>query len=226
MNENDERIPGQYRKGTASFMGLDIKVDERVLIPRPETELLVSVSNDLLNRMNNGSPLIADIGTGSGAITVALSGLVKNGRFIASDVSKEALSVAEENVQKYRKNAKIYLVCSDMFSSFSAKVGAKFDAIISNPPYVSGEDYDKLDDWVKKEPKTALYAGDDGMDYLKIIASQSPERLTRGGFVAVEVGYNQADRMKKELAANGFKNITGFRDFNNYERVIAGWISG
>ncbi|MFH1837761.1 MAG: peptide chain release factor N(5)-glutamine methyltransferase [Candidatus Omnitrophota bacterium] len=226
MNEDDDKIPIQYRNGRTEFMGIDIKVDPRVLVPRPETELLVSVTSDLLKTRIIERPLIADIGTGSGAIAIALADLVENGRIIASDISLDALDVARENVRNYGKSHKITLMCSDLFAAFYAETPDKFDAIVSNPPYVSEGDYSELDAWVKAEPKTALCGGKEGMDILKRIASESPKVLLPGGFVAVEVGYDQADKMKKEFIINGFENIKSYRDFNDYERVIVGWKRG
>jgi len=226
MKEYDENTPLQYQQGKADFMGSQIKVDHRVLIPRPETELLVSVSGDLLREAKKRDPVIADIGTGSGAITVALAGLFKNGRFVASDISQDALDVARENIGRINKKDQVELLRSDMFSSFGPEWNETFDAVVSNPPYVSEQDYEQLDAWVLAEPKIALYAGKDGMDLLRIAASGSRRLLVPGGFAAVEVGYDQADQMKKEFQKNGFLNIKSFKDFNDHERVIVGWKRG
>ncbi|MGB2600428.1 MAG: peptide chain release factor N(5)-glutamine methyltransferase [Candidatus Omnitrophota bacterium] len=226
MKEYSETIPVQYQEGKASFLGMDILVDERVLIPRPETELLVEVSADLCRKDLSAEPFILDLCTGSGAVALALAKMMNNCRVIGSDVSPDAISVARENISRFDLEDRIELVISDMFGSFGPQYEGSFDCIVSNPPYVSDKDYVKLDAWVKVEPKLALYAGEKGMDHLSRLIFGSGKFLKPDGFVAVEVGYDQAEKVKYEFASRGFKKVTGFRDFNGYERVIVGWKNG
>ncbi|MDP8258656.1 MAG: peptide chain release factor N(5)-glutamine methyltransferase [Candidatus Aadella gelida] len=221
-----DSIPMQYREGKTAFMGMDIKVDERVLIPRPETELLVEVAGDILKQIHRDNVYIAEVGTGSGAVAIALAKLIDNANIVAADISRDALVIAAENVDRFDKNGQIKLVHSDVFSFFSQDFCGKFDAIVSNPPYVSENDYGALDEWVLAEPKTALYGGPEGMDILKKIISESMELLSPGGFVALEIGYDQSEKVKKELRANDFIEIKSFKDFNGHERVIVGRKSG
>ena len=222
MTVCNDSIPVQYAEGKATFMGMDVMVDPRVLIPRPETELLVTVSADLCRRRSLKSPLILDVGTGSGIIPLALARSIGDCRVIGADISGEALDVARENLRRFGCEDRVRLVTSDMFSAFGPEYENAFSCIVSNPPYVSGRDYEGLDAWVKAEPRIALYAGDEGMDYLDIIAEESGRFLAPGGFAAVEVGYDQAEKMKRRFSEAHFTDIAGFRDFNGYERVIIG----
>ena len=221
-----DTIPIQYQEGKVSFLGIDIAVDERVLIPRPETELLVSVVAKACREAAWKKPLVLEVGTGSGVIPLALSKLVDSSNIVVSDISPEALSVARENFKRNGYENKIQLVNSDMFSAFEGKCEGSFNCIVSNPPYVSKRDYERLDAWVKAEPRIALYAGDEGMDYLDILIEKSTTFLTPGGFLAMEVGYDQAQKVKDRLTLTGFRKVIGYRDFNDYERVIVGWAHG
>jgi release factor glutamine methyltransferase len=226
MTDHSDSVPVQYMEGKATFMGMDIMVDPRVLIPRPETELLVAVIADLCRERSGKKPLILDVGTGSGIIPLGLAKLIGDCRVIGADISEGALNVARENLRRSGYEDRIRLVVSDMFSAFVPEYENAFDCVVSNPPYVSKRDYERLDAWVKTEPKIALYAGDEGMDYLNLIACQSGRFLAPGGFLAVEVGYDQSKKVKRRFSECGFDDVAGFRDFNGYERVIVGWKHG
>jgi release factor glutamine methyltransferase len=221
MKEHSGTVPVQYEEGKAAFMGLDIPVDERVFIPRPETELLVSVTEDLLSRNAPAGPFVLDLCTGSGAIAIALAKRLPGCRVIGADVSEDALAVARENIRDLGVQDKIKLVRSDMFSAFLPGREGMFDAIVSNPPYVSSGDYEKLDAWVRAEPRIALHAGDDGMDRLNVLAEQSGRFLKKGAFLAVEIGYDQSKKVKDAFRRNGLNDIRSYKDFNGHERVIA-----
>jgi release factor glutamine methyltransferase len=221
-----EKMPIQYQEAKASFMDMDIYVDPRVLIPRPETELLVSTAVDLCYRKEIKDPQILDIGTGSGVISLGIKKLMPEAEIIASDVSQGALDVAKMNFTLQGYENKIKLVKSDLYSEFHTGYEGLFDVIVSNPPYISENDYSKLDLWVKAEPKIALDGGEDGMDKLNVIAAESFNYLKPGGFVAVEIGYDQSEKMKNKLTECGYINVQAFKDFNNYERVIVGWKRG
>ncbi|MFC1548438.1 peptide chain release factor N(5)-glutamine methyltransferase [Candidatus Omnitrophota bacterium] len=226
MKEYSETIPIQYQEGTARFLGMDISVDPRVLIPRPETELLVETAAAFCRERAFRNPLILDLCTGSGIISIGLAKILRDCRIIGVDVSEEALEVARENVSRLDQEDKVELVVSDMFAAFDGKYEGSFDCIVSNPPYVSDEDYEKLDAWVKAEPRIALYAGKEGMEYLDMIACESGRFLRPGGFMAVEIGYDQSEKVRNRLDENGFVDIEGFEDINGYERVIVGWKNG
>jgi release factor glutamine methyltransferase len=226
MKEYSETVPVQYQQGKASFLGMDILVDERVLIPRPETELLVEVAAGLCRQSSLEKPFILDLCTGSGAVALGLVSMLDGCRVIGSDVSQDAISVARKNIDRFDLGDRVKLLISDMFESFGAEYEGAFDCIVSNPPYVSDKDYVKLDAWVKAEPKIALYAGAEGMDYLSLLIPGSARFLKPGGFLAVEVGYDQAGKVKRQFDACGFEKIDSFRDFNRHERVIVGWKNG
>ena len=226
MKELSLTTPVQYEEGKASFMGMEITVDPRVLIPRPETELLVRTTSDICIKLGMEHPLILDVGTGSGIIPVGLARLMKDCRVIGSDISREALDVALKNVERLGDDQRIALVAADLLTSFKTSEKGTFDCIVSNPPYVSERDYPLLDAWVKAEPELALLGGKEGMRVLKALAKQSLRLIKPGGFLAVEVGYDQSRKMKAVLESEGSRKVTSFRDDNGYERVITGFKSG
>ncbi len=226
MDKNDESIPIQYREGKAPFMDIEVSVDERVLIPRPETELLVEVCADFCKSNNFKDPYILEIGTGSGIIPISLARMIDSSRVLSLDISNDALDLARDNVKKFDIASRITLMQSDMFSSLTDEHLSKFEVIVSNPPYVSARDFEKLDEWVQAEPRIALYAGEEGMDCLDIIAKEALRYLKPSGMVAVEVGYDQSEKMKKAFADNGLIDIRSIKDFSGHERVITGRKNG
>lgn len=228
INHSDysETIPIQYETGFALFLDMKLSVDERVFIPRPETELLVKKSVSLSRENKINDPLILDIGTGSGAVSMGLAKSLDKCRVISVDISGEALSLARLNIEKHGLTGKIELIESDMFHGLGDKYIGNFDLIVSNPPYVSAKDYKNLDAWVKAEPRIALYGGIDGMDCIKLIIEKSKRFLKTGGSVLLEIGYDQAEKTRKLFLANGFSDIESYRDGNNYDRVIKGTIHG
>ena len=216
----------QYEEGSARFLDMDIVVDPRVLIPRPETELLVRTVADLCRQRAWKDPFVLDVGTGSGAISIGMAKVIPALRIVASDISRDALCVARENIKRLECDDRVELVESDMFEAFDGGTPEGFDVIVSNPPYVSKEDYAGLDAWVLAEPRVALYAGEEGMDYLNILAEKSKRFLNRGGLLALEVGYDQSDKVKNKLRSCGFENVDSIKDLNGYDRVITGWKHG
>ena len=224
--EYSETIPVQYQEGKASFLGMDVMVDPRVLIPRPETELLVRTVSRLCAEKGWKAPLVLEIGTGSGIIPLGLARLVEGCRVVATDISEDALDLARENLKLFGGGARISLVASDMFAALKDGHREIFDCVVSNPPYVSDKDYENLDAWVRAEPGIALRAGEEGLDHLEAIAAGSARFIKKGGFVAVEVGYDQSAKVKDLFSDNGFEDICSCRDFNGYERVIVGWKHG
>ncbi len=224
--DKKEILPEQYTNGWAVFLGMKVKVDKRVLIPRPETELLVTVSARYLREKNFIKPRIMEIGTGSGAVALGLAKLVDDCSVTATDISADAIAIATENFKLFGLGKRVKTIKSDMFEAFDKSSYGHFDAIVSNPPYVSSGDYGRLDGVVKKEPKSALIAGMDGLDFIRVIASKSMNYLKSGGFLALEIGFNQAEEVKNILAKNGFIYLSSFKDFNGIDRIIAGWKNG
>lgn len=205
--------PLQYIDGTAAFRDLALRVDPRVLIPRPETETLVQEVLDWAAARGARSAL--DVGTGSGAIALSLAGEGAFERVVAVDVSPDALEVA-------RGNGEGSAVDFRLGSLYSAVEGERFDIIASNPPYVGLEERDGLDaevrDW---EPATALFAGQGGLDVIRPLVDQAPRHLNPGGLLAMEIGASQADAVCDFVrAAGAFAEPRVRRDLSGRDRII------
>ncbi|MDY6367016.1 MAG: peptide chain release factor N(5)-glutamine methyltransferase, partial [Clostridia bacterium] len=210
----NERITGRplwYCIGNTDFMGYEIKVDERVLIPRPETEVLVESALKYIDE----SKTVLDLCTGSGAIAIAVN-LKTGAKVFASDISSDAISLAKENA--HALNANVNFVQSDMFSEFK-KTGGKFDVIISNPPYIKTDDICTLQKEVKDfEPKSALDGGKDGLDFYRIIAQNVKDLLNSDGVLIMECGDSQAKQIKEMLT--GFSSVEIIKDLENIDRIV------
>ncbi len=210
--------PTAYILGHREFMDLDLIVNEDVLIPRPETEVLVESVIDHLND-NTGIIKIADIGTGSGAIAISLAKSLSGASVEAVDISEKAINVARLNIGKYNLLGRITVHLGDLLSPLNGK---KFNAIVSNPPYIPSRVIDTLQAEVKDyEPSTALDGGMDGLDFYRLLFKESPKFLIDGGFLAVEIGFDQAESVKKLAEAEGqFKDIEIIKDLSKNDRVI------
>lgn len=208
----DERAQGKplcYVLGTAAFYGRDFVVTESTLIPRPETEELVYHA---LRDVNSDSDVL-DLCTGSGAIAVTVA-LEKGCSVTGSDVSAEALAVAEENAKTLGTNVKF--VESDLFE----KLDEKYDVIISNPPYITAADMLTLQEEVKREPRLALYGGEDGLDFYRRIAEAAPAALKDGGKLYLECGYDQSEAITRLLSSSF--NTEVIKDVNGIDRIVKG----
>ncbi|MBE5750471.1 MAG: peptide chain release factor N(5)-glutamine methyltransferase [Clostridiales bacterium] len=207
-----ERISGRplwYCIGDTDFYGYKIKVDERVLIPRPETEILVSESKKVVKSDSK----VLDLCTGSGAIAISVK-KETSATVTASDISRDALSLAKENAKA--NGVDIEFVESDMFS---ALVGRKFDVIISNPPYIPSDDIQTLQKEVKDfEPTLALDGGKDGYVYYKIIADNARAYLNDNGVLLLECGIGQAEKVRSML--DGFTSVEIIKDYENIDRIV------
>lgn len=212
--------PIQYIIGSREFMGLDFKVDKNVLIPRCDTETLVESALEKFSP--DKEVLIADIGTGSGAIAVSLAYYVKNARILGIDSNEEALRIAEQNAKMHGVEDRIEFLRSDMFAELRDKYEGTLDAIISNPPYIPTKEIDKLAVQVREyEPRSALDGGEDGLDFYRQIASEGYLYLKEEGFMALEVGYNQAPLVCNILQEVGpYVAISCVKDLSGIERVV------
>ena len=206
-----KNYPIQYLIGYVDFYGNTIKVNESVLIPRPETEFLVQLTYDKIYKMNKKNPIILDMCTGSGCIAVALKKLVPNSEIYAVDKSISALNVARENFLSNK--TKIYFLKSDLFNNLP-EYPIEYDVIISNPPYISKSE--TIANSVKKEPKIALYSKDNGLFHIKRIIDDGIKKLSKSGFISLEIGETQKEELEiflKEKYSNynySFKNdLTG-----------------
>lgn len=217
----DERAytkrPIQYIIGYEEFYGYKFYVDERVLIPRPETEMLVE---KLINLSQNiVDPKILELGVGSGCISITLAKELSSSKILGVDISKEALDLANKN-KTYNEVKNLKLIYSDMFSNVDYN---EFDIIVSNPPYIPEDEYNSLDKKVKDfEPKLALTTKDNGYYYYEMISRQAGQYLKKGGILAFEVGYNQAYNVKQMMEDNGFKNVLIYKDLENIDRMVIG----
>lgn len=206
--------PIQYITNLQEFYGLEFYVDENVLIPQPDTEILVEEVIEIC-RIKPKTPKILDICTGSGAIAVVINKKI-GAKMIASDVSQKALDVARKNA--FWHQAKVEFIESDMFE----KISGRFDIIVSNPPYIETRTIEKLSKEVKNEPILALDGGKDGLDFYRILAKQAKNFLEKDGILAVEIGYNQKKEVMEIFEKHGFSDIYTKKDFGNQDRIVIG----
>jgi len=211
--------PVQYITNKCEFYSLDFYVDENVLIPRPETELLVDLA---AGRAGNGSPYILEIGTGSGCVAVSLSKRCSNARIMATDISRPALDVAKKNARLHGVDTRIKFIEHDIFDvAHSSFAGARYDMIISNPPYIPAGDVGGLPCSVRLyEPLPALDGGRDGLSFYRRIARFGRDAIIPGGALFLEIGCDQADSVKKILADENYIDIKIHRDLSGRDRAI------
>lgn len=209
--------PIQYIIGCTHFYGNKIFVNQNVLIPRPDTEILVEKSIEIIKSKKYQK--ILEVGFGSGAILVSLAKELPNIRFIGIDVSEKAYEVAMKNIDAYSLS-NVELIVEDIKN---IKFDDQYDMIISNPPYISKTEFEKLDKEVKEyEPQVALTDFGDGLTFYRIIFEKSSSLLKKNGTIIFEIGYNQYDDVKKLLENSNFANIFYQKDYNNHIRVIGG----
>jgi len=216
VNRRLEGFPVAYLTGSKDFMGLTFAVNENVLIPRPDTEILAEGVGKYLRGLGR-EVIFADLGTGSGAICISILKFVQSARACAVDVSAEALEVAKFNAAKFHVDDRIKFFCGDLFEPLTGK----FDAIVSNPPYIPTNDLKNLQSEVKREPRLALDGGIDGLNFYRRIFSDAPRFLVKGGLLAVEIGINQAQAVKTLAEAAGFVDVQIFKDLAGIERVVS-----
>lgn len=211
--------PVAYLVGRREFYGIELTVDRRVLIPRPETEMLVD--EVLAEVESRPEPLvrIADVGTGSGAIALAIAANSERARIFALDVSRKALAVAALNVQKYDSRKQITLLRGDLLDPLPEKV----EIIVANLPYIGAAEYQGLDDTVKLyEPRLALESGADGLDAIARLLRHAAEHLTDNGMIYLEIGHNQGPAVRA-LAANVLphaRDIAVHEDYQGHDRMV------
>ncbi len=238
MKKRAENYPIQYLLGHQEFMSLNFYVDENVLIPRHDTEILVEAiintatgdGSSWLPQQENATtknrPLqqkleILDIGTGSGCISISLAHYIKNCNVTALDISQKALNVAKRNSTLNGVENKIRFIQSDIFSELHNK-DYRFDIIVSNPPYISRKEIETLDMQVREyEPLSALDGGADGLVFYKQIINESSLFLKEKGLLGFEVGYNQSNEVEG-LMSNKFYDIQIIKDISGIERVVLG----
>ena len=209
-----KREPAAYITGSCGFMGLEFNVNKDVLIPRPETEILVE--NVLQAAKKSKIETVLDVCTGSGCIAVSLSKLGDFKEIFAVDISFDALMTAKENAASNAVR-NIEFLLSDMFETIE---NIKFDCIVSNPPYISESEYKNLEPELGFEPEIALTAPDNGLFFYREIASSAPKYLNSGGLVFAELNANRAEEIKNIFENAGFKNIEIIEDYSHLPRVL------
>ena len=207
--------PMQYILGKAEFYGLDFTVNKNVLIPRPDTEILVE---RVIDFVGDNQYTVLDIGTGSGCIPITVAVNCKNAKAYTVDISPDATKVAVDNAKNNGVGDRVTFLNMDILNEFP---DFKVDCIVSNPPYIEDEVIPTLMEDVKNyEPIIALSGGEDGLVFYRRIAEKGKDILNDGGFIAFEVGHNQAQEVKEILERNGYTNIEITKDLAGIDRVV------
>lgn len=213
--------PFAYIVGHKEFMKLDFKVSNKVLIPREDTEILVQEVIKLSNNINVDDEIkILDMCTGSGCIAISLAKYINNAKVTAIDINDEALMVAKENAE--RNNVEIKFIQSNLFENLSEN--NKFDIIVSNPPYIQSNVIETLQDDVKREPILALDGGEDGLYFYNEIIKNAYKFLNENGFLAFEIGFDQALEVSNIMKQYEYTQIKIVKDLSNNDRVVIGKI--
>lgn len=213
------REPAQYITGGQEFYGLDFEVTPDVLIPRPETELLVETALDILK--NTQSPRFCDVGTGSGCIAIALLHELPAARAIGIDISSAALQVAARNAVRHRVRERLMLVASDCFAGLDT-AKPQFDIIVSNPPYIAEAALAGLQREVRGfEPYVALTPGTDGLRVIRRLLTDAPGLLTAGGCLIFEIGYDQHEAVRGLIDPQAWMLLAIRQDLQSIPRTVA-----
>ncbi len=206
-----DNVPLQYLVNKQEFYGIEFFINENVLIPQPDTEILVEEVINISNRENKKE--ILDMCTGSGAIAIALSKNIKNANIIATDISDKALEIAKKN----DKENKVNFIKSDMFENLKNK---KFDVIVSNPPYIKTDIIKTLSKEVQKEPMLALDGGKDGLNFYRIIINDADKHLNSNGYLCLEIGDDQKEEIIQLLKQKKYKEIYSKKDLSGNDRIV------
>lgn len=215
VKQRADRLSVAHILGTKAFMGLDFKVSEDVLIPRPETEMLVET---VVAAAEGTAPAIIDIGTGSGAIILSLLHYLPQATGTGVDISPKALAIAAENGRTLGLDGRVTWIESDLFTKVPQ--GA-CDWLVSNPPYLTKGDMEHLQPEVRHDPALALYGGDDGLEFYRRIAAESPAYVKAGGHCAVEIGAGQAEDVTAIFCRHGaYDHEQTVKDYGGIDRVL------
>jgi len=210
--------PLQYILGKTEFMGLEFKVDKDVMLPRPETEILVEKVIKIVQSSQSGVQSILDLGTGSGCIAISLAKFLPNTNITATDISESAIEIARQNA--IINNVKIKFLCSNLFNNYELRT-TNYELIISNPPYIPSDEIATLQPEIKFEPRMALDGGREGLDFYHKIIAQAQDYLKEEGLLILEIGFNQREPVKKLFQRSRcFKVTEVIKDYNNRDRVV------
>ena len=224
IDKRKNSYPLQYILGEREFWGMDFKVSEGVLIPRQDTEILIEETLKKLKDNKHKSNLKGfEIGVGSGIISITLLKEIETLTMIGVDINDKAIELTKANALKHEVSDRLCILNSNLFEKINKE--NQFDFIISNPPYIETKVIDSLKEDIKKhEPKLALDGGEDGLDFYRAIIEQSKSYISPEGFIAFEIGYNQAEAVKKIFVKNGYPNVTVAKDLAGFDRVVIGMI--
>jgi release factor glutamine methyltransferase len=211
--------PLQYILGETEFYGLRIKCDRRALIPRPETEFVVSKAIDCLERFDR--LYILDLACGTGCIGIALAMNLPQASITAADISEDAISLAKENAMMHNLITRFRFSAGDMFSAAKGQ-GILYDAVVCNPPYIRDGEWEMLQSQIRDfEPKRALLSGEDGLDFIRLMLRQVSEYLVSGGYLIFEIGMGQAELVRQLITETGtLQFIETVQDYAAIERVV------
>jgi len=213
------RYPLQFILNEYWFLGRKFYVDEAVMVPAPETELLCEGALTYLRSNGTRTPKILDVGTGSGVIAITLACEFSGCQLVAVDISQDALKVAGKNARSYNVADFIEFRESDLLDN--VRETEKFDLIVSNPPYVTEAEYKTLAPEVHADPKIAITSGEDGLDAIRVILKRAPNYLKTGGRIMFEIGYDQAERITKITEKDDrYRSIAVLKDLNNFDRIV------
>ncbi len=213
LEQRARGVPAQYITGHQEFWGLDFIVGPAVLIPRPETEHLVEAVLELCKTIER--PRIADVGTGSGCVALALASELPRAEIHATEISEDAMEIARANAARLLLTERVTFHATDLLHG----IAGPFDIVASNPPYVGESEYDKVQLEVRKfEPRCAVFAGPDGMDVIRRLAPQARAALKPGGFLAMEIGYSQEAIVRDVL--RDWQDVRAVPDLQGIPRVI------
>ncbi len=214
IGERAKRIPVAYLLGNTEFMGIEFDVTSDVLIPNQDTETLVE---EVMRIMHDGMHIL-DLCTGSGCIALSLLHYSNDTKAVGTDLSEKALEVAKKNAKKLGLGDRFEAVNTDLFPEM-----AKYDIVVSNPPYIPTAVIETLEPEVKVcEPYMALDGSDDGLLFYKRIIPEAKEYLYTSGYLLVEIGYDQGEAVKKLMEENGYKNVEVIKDLGGNDRVVSG----
>ncbi len=219
VNKLCSGVPIQYLTNSQEFMGVNFYVDKNVLIPQPDTEILVENVISIIKNLQKSCQkeiTVLDLCTGSGIIGVCLKKYLQNVNVLSSDISSNALEIAKKNANL--QNVKIDFIKSDLFEN----IDEKFDVIVSNPPYIKTDKINELSKEVKNEPRLALDGGQDGLDFYRRIIKESTNFFRKTGYLALEIGYDQKEAVENLFKNFKYKEIKIFKDLSDIERVIIG----
>lgn len=233
LRQRGRGVPMAYILGEKPFLTTSLAVTPAVLIPRPETELLVEAVVEEMGAFSGDELFVADVGTGSGAIAIGVAFGEQRARVVALDVSAEAAEVAATNVERHRLGERVRVVVGDLLTPLlseadGASLKGRLDVVVSNPPYIASGEWATLPKDVREfEPRLALDGGADGLDVYRRLIPMAAEALRPGGLLALEIGADQGETVPKLLADDGnWVNVSVRQDYAGHDRIVLAFKRG